>query len=323
MSSHPVRAALALALAATIACASASYHLVESPILAGRMPGWRSPRTILTSAAVLMLCTLLTAAPLGGSFTSPAAQAIIPRPATSPTRVMMVGDSVPYHLMPTLDRVGRSQGLTLIDGTTRGCTPLGINQRQSATDVVGPRCAQAADKQADRISQSRPGVVIWWSRYEIAPTLRQDGSLLDVDDPAFWPAQVAALRQSVDRLSAHDATVVIVLTERPSTGIRTRCTEKSCAPLVDRMTHRDKLRVHWNDLVRQEARRDSRIRTISVEDVLCPAGNPPTRGKDASLCSDRLPSGEPGRPDGTHVNLNGFDQQVASAVLGRALSAVR
>lgn len=129
----------ALALLGTILTAALSYRLMEKPILAGRVPGWRRDgRTLLTALACMALI-LLAAAPLGGSFLSPAATAALPPKARDPKTVMVVGDSVPYHLMPELDRAGRAKGLTIVDATMRGCSPLGVVIKSAPNDVLGPR----------------------------------------------------------------------------------------------------------------------------------------------------------------------------------------
>ena len=314
---HPLRAVLVVVV--TVALAATSHHLVEQPILAGRVPGWRGPGATLRTACAMTIAITCIAAPMGGSFTSPLATALLPQPERSRDTVMLVGDSVPYYLAPDLDRAGRARGVRVVDATRRGCPGLAIAIQTGPGDQLGARCAEAADAQARRVSEANPGVVLWWSRYEVVDR-REGTGLLDVDDPRFWRAQQESLRTSIDRLSSRGALVVIVLTERHSVGLRTRCQPGSCSPVLDRMLNHDEYRQHWNRLVTAEARRDARIRTISVDDVLCLGSRPGTTGGHVNLCGDRLPSGGFGRPDGTHVNLDGFGTHVAGVLLDRAIA---
>lgn len=319
----PVRALIAIV--GTIVTASLSYHLMEARILAGRVRGWRgSLRTFLT-ALTAMLVVLVASAPLGGSVVSPLAAALRPTPAQNPQTVMMVGDSVPYHLLPALDRAGQAQGLTIVNATMRGCSPLGVAIKSSPTDVLGGKCVGASRKQQQRIEETNPGLVIWWSRYESADRYR-DGVLLTPEDDGFWDAQREDLRVSLDRLTARGATVVVVLTERPGLGIRKACTETSCHPMHRRMIDHGEWRERWNAIVSQETQHNPKLRTITVEDQLCPGMNPATTGVDRWLCNDVRPRTPDGtapelRPDGTHVNLNGVADDVAVVVLSRAKQA--
>lgn len=135
-----------------------------------------------------------------------------------------------------------------------------------------------------------------------------------LDRPTRGPAGL------IGRLTVRGATVV-VLTERPGLGIRKDCSASECNPMVRRMIEHGEWRERWNELVQDEAKQNPPLRTITIEDRLCPAGNPKTTGEDQWLCDDALPSGVAARPDGTHLNLRGVAAQMAPDVLARAEQA--
>lgn len=120
------------------------------------------------------------------------------------------------------------------------------------------------------------------SRYEIADRYQGD-TLLTAGTPAFWDQQLADLGVATDRLTAHGATLVVVLTEPRARGWTPAAPPSDCHPFLRRMVTQDVLRLHWNELVRQRAAIDARIKVITVDDIACPRGPRP-------LCDDTLAS---------------------------------
>ncbi|GMA39407.1 hypothetical protein [Mobilicoccus caccae] len=70
-------------------------------------------------------------------------------------------------------------------------------------------------------------------------------------------------------------------TDRPGTGLSSRCTPDKCNPFLHRLWFEDQLRRDWNTLVAEVAGRDPRVRTIPIDDVFC--------RDDAVPCDDTLP----------------------------------
>ncbi len=298
----------------TVSLASLSYHFYEQPILTGRLRPWFTTRRTLGVAAATMALVAVAAAPLGESPLTPAARAVMPRPALDSKGILFVGDSVPQRLMPVLSSVGTARGLTITAGTRGGCSPLGVAQRISPEDTVGDKCPSVRSEQADAAWANAPGTVVWWSRYEIADRYQGD-TLLTAGTPAFWDQQLADLDVATDRLTAYGATLVVVLTEPPGKGMDTRCTPSDCHPFLRRMVTQDVLRLHWNELVRQRAAIDARIKVITVDDIACPRGPRP-------LCDDTLASPRTlARPDGSHFDVERAGDPIATAVITRALAA--
>jgi peptidoglycan/LPS O-acetylase OafA/YrhL len=297
-----------VALAATLACAVASYHLVEQPIRRGRLSPWLTARRVLGSAALVTAVivgwsTALRLAPLTGG-----------RPA-----VLVVGDSVPFRLMDSFDAAARAEGM-VVDGAARGgCPPMAIElQEYLMPDHEGRGdCRVMAGIQDERLRVVRPGIVFWWSRYEIHQRW-VDGRVVGPDEDAFWAAQERDLRATIDRLTATGATLVIAQTERPGLGMSTRCTAEGCHPLYDLMMNHDEYRRRWNDLVARVAESDDRVRTFRLDPLLCADPEPP-EPRSPSSCDD-LVDGALLRPDGSHVEPR-FGQDVAGRVWEALIAA--
>lgn len=316
---RPLRAAAVIGL--SVACAALSYHLVEVPIREGRISRWLGTRRTFVAGLATILVPVLAASAIGGTPLSPVFDPLR-SDATQNNVVMVVGDSVPQRLMPALAPAGKKVGLDLVAATAGGCSPLGVHQQISVDDESGPTCPKVRATQQQRLKESSAGVVLWWSRYEIADRYRGD-TLLTPSSDAFWTAQRDDFRQALSRLTVNGATVVVVLTEPPGVGMRSRCSAKTCHPFLQRMVVHDEYRLKWNAVVKAEAARNSLVKTITVDDVLCPKPAPGGSEYGASLCDDHLPSGGLIRPDGSHVDLPSAGDRVATAVISRLQVAIQ
>ncbi|MDO5535817.1 MAG: hypothetical protein Q4F65_14355, partial [Propionibacteriaceae bacterium] len=77
------------------------------------------------------------------------------------------------------------------------------------------------------------------------------------------------LAADIDRLTAGGATLVLVQTDRPGIGLTTRCTPEHCHEFLQRLWHRDDLRIRWNAILTEVAEADPRVETITIDDVYC------------------------------------------------------
>ncbi|MEL4356862.1 MULTISPECIES: acyltransferase family protein [unclassified Luteococcus] len=309
-----------LVVLATVGVAALSYHLVEQPILVGRWSPWFTARRTLASAGVAMLVISLFMAPLGGTILTPLARAVLPEPPVRHNRIMFVGDSVPQRLLPVLSRVGEARGLEVGSATAGGCSPLGVQQRIADDDREGERCPEVIERQGLGLTSFRPATVVWWSRYEIADRY-QGNDLLSPPSVTFWSAQLADFDRAVARLTEQGATLVVVQTEPPGRGLLTRCSPGNCHPFLQRMVTRDDYRQHWNELVRQRAQGNPRLRVISLDDVACPQPATPGPAYGSALCGDLVSPGRLARPDGSHWDTELVGEQVSTVVLDRAREA--
>jgi peptidoglycan/LPS O-acetylase OafA/YrhL len=336
----------ALVVLVTVLTASASYHFLEMPIRQGRLSAWFTPRRTLGVALTTIALVTVTAGLSGGG---PAARVVPPVQAAAGERpdaktIMLVGDSVPLRLTPELAPAASARGLEIISAAAGGCSPLAVKQWSGLNDGFGLNCPEVADKQSEQIRLFNPGVVLWWSRYEIADRYAADGQILHTGTPGFWAAQAADFERAVDRLTSRGATLTVLLTERPGIGFESRCSPTHCVPFLRKMVEHDEWRVHWNDYVLSRARADSRIRTIVVDDLFCRAQPSPSAsasasptaaatstpsasptpsvppGWGASLCDDTVSPGRLARPDGSHVDTALIGPKIANAILDRVLA---
>lgn len=278
----PVSAGIVVVL--PVVAAAVSYRLIETPIREGRISAWLVPKRLVPVVVVSLVATMTSASALEYA------------PDPDNRRVMLVGDSVLKRLAPAMTEAGASNDLTVIDAALGGClgTAVTITGAEGDLFTEGLDCSDVAATQSALLAEHQPDVVVWWSRYEVADRLGPAGRHLRAGSQAFWEAQRASLRESVDRLSATGAVVVFVSMDRPGTGLSTRCTDELCHPFLQRLVEQDELRTTWNAEVDALAAKDPRVRVVDIEDLYC--------RDDAVPCDDTMPDGEPARPDGSHFS---------------------
>ncbi|MEP7160841.1 MAG: acyltransferase family protein [Dermatophilaceae bacterium] len=325
---EPARAALVAAL--TLTTAAASYHWLELPLRSGKLRLVPSARILKVGFGAMAVACFLPFL-LGGTPLYAGVKA-----STGTQRVLLIGDSVPHQLTAAFAEAGEKRGVVIDDGAHGGCSAMGILTINGDGSVYnpptprlpgtsGPVCAPVAEEQSEAVASVRPTTVLWWSRYEYADRLSDQGTPLRANDPGFWDAQREALERTVDRVTAGGAELVIVEPEPPGDQVGQGCLpQHDCLPFLIRLRDEDDVRRQWIQVLRQEATRDPRVHLISVSDVFC--------RNAASPCDDRLPlntgsgfpapTGEPARADGSHFVLEASGE-VADIVLGRALQVQR
>ncbi|MDO5698276.1 MAG: acyltransferase family protein [Dermatophilus congolensis] len=321
----PVRALITVAL--TIAAAAASFQFLETPVRSRGLARSRPKRLLPASLGIVGAMTLI-ASVLGGTPWNVALPAFA-GPKNDGRAIVVVGDSVIQRLLPALDKEASARGLTVTSGARGGCPALGIRAVDDAGAPLaqGNCVAQVVNRQNEAIDAVHPGVVIWWSRYEVADRLGPAGTVLRAGTDAFWEAQLADLRTAVDRVTATGASLVIVEMDRPGIGIDTRCTPEDCPEFLHRLRNRDDLRQDWNKHLHAYAATDPRVQVITMDTLFC--------RDDASPCDDHLPSradtsvpfaeaagNDLARPDGSHFSEAGA-ATVSSALLDRVLALTK
>ena len=301
------------ALAATVATAAASYHLVEQPIRRGRLGAWLSPRRLVVAVAVVM------AVVLGWSSALRATHGIGPA-----TRVIIAtGDSVPMKMMTPLDRAATARGWAIDSAARGGCTPLAIEMQQylkppheGAGDCRGVRPIQDA-----LIDRYDPEIVFWWSRYEWHQRWL-DGRVVGPWEEAFWVALEADVAQTVDRLTRDGAILVIGRTERPGPGLFDKCAPGAtdCYPLDDVALNHDEYRRRWNDMVLELVATDPRVRSFDLDPLIC-NDEEPAEAVSPAACDDRQPDGGLLRPDGVHIRVDPYGRPTADRIIDAVLEA--
>lgn len=317
----PRRAAVVVAL--TVVAAAASYHLIETPIRTGRLSRVRPLRVVPIGVTALAGCLVATAT-LGGTPLSRAMPAVAAQEGDAST-VVVVGDSVIRRLLPAIAPAGEQRGVTVLGAARGGCPAIGVVALDGyGMPIAEGRCGRTVPAEQKRvIEEADPGLVIWWSRYELADRLGPDGERLHAGTGAFWKAQRTDLARAIDRLTANGAHLVLVETDRIGVGLGSRCTPGSCDPFLVRLRDKNDLREKWNEILRERAQSDPRVDVISMDDLYC--------RDEVNPCDDRLPIAAHGehsapngagvaRPDGSHFSKAAMPA-VADELLDRALAA--
>ncbi|WP_341746835.1 acyltransferase family protein [Dermatophilus congolensis] len=314
----PVRAAVVVV--ATVVMAQLSYTLVEVPLRTGRLREVAPVRLLPAAAGVVGVATMVPAV-LGGTVWNRVIPAVA-GPQVGETSLVLVGDSVIQRLLPALDVEARRRGVTVLSGARGGCPALLVKATDaSGAPLSGGNCAaQVGERQAKAVDEAKGGVVVWWSRYEIADRVGADGRFLAAGSADFWDAQIADFRKSVDALTVRGARLVVVEMDRPGVGLDSRCSPTDCPEFLSRMRNRDELRVEWNSRLREYAASDPRVSVIRMDDLYC--------RNDVTPCDDHAPArasakdvfpspeGSLTRPDGAHFSPAAAPG-VAAALLDR------
>jgi peptidoglycan/LPS O-acetylase OafA/YrhL len=287
-------AALTMArLATTLGAATLSFYLVEQPIRRGALRGWRGriavPTGFATAAVVIVVATVgaTAASPLEqvqagqklpsrpsptapGRQRSASAQGVA---AAQPSRLLLVGDSVPYTLLPGLQPLGGERGVAVDTALVAGCGVVG----GVATYYDGqvPPHAQGCEKLVDDYEQTtldrdRPDIVIWMSTWEINDRI-VNGDRIKFGDAAWDAMMLDKIDQATQRLTTGGAHVVI-------TTMAPRAPNELVPPSDGAETSRY---VRLNELYTQYAR--AHPESVSVVDfagIVCPGGPPCPRTVD-------------------------------------------
>jgi peptidoglycan/LPS O-acetylase OafA/YrhL len=282
--------------AAIIAAASLSYHAVEKPVrygTIGKHLRWRRVALLLPVVLLTMLAAnTAVVIPHAGSEIAAAAEPGVPVPAVTKT-VLLVGDSVPQTLSREFADAAAKRGYVGVRATSGGCPATAVNKiLSSGARVEGSNCARVATKQDAKIKVYRPALVIWWSRYEIAPRLGADGKVLPLGSSAYFRAQKASFDKRVRALTRLGARLVTVQIEPPGPDLAARNPAEKYFLVGRTLLHRSDVVKGWNALLARH--KGPKVYSISIDRLVC---------RDArSPCDDRLPNGETARPDGVHYS---------------------
>jgi peptidoglycan/LPS O-acetylase OafA/YrhL len=289
---------------ATIALASLSYHLVETPIRYGNLSAHLNPRRIAVTLPVmlgsLLIVNTLFVVPHGG-----ATQGNVTR------TIVLVGDSVPQRLAIDFAHAAGEQRYVVILATRGSCPATGaiVVDANGKPAGGGRACQRDVPRRQDAaVARYRPALVVWWSRYEIADRLSAAGTPLRPGSDAYWLAQQASFGMRAKALTRFGARLVTVQIERSGRGMLTRCTPSKCGQLLHRLLFRTDLQDTWNDFLARHHGRT--VFSISINTLVCHDA--------ASPCDDRLPDGSLARPDGTHYSA-AAGPRIAERVITAAL----
>jgi peptidoglycan/LPS O-acetylase OafA/YrhL len=283
----------AVRLAVTVGAATLSFYLVEQPIRRGALRGWRGrvavPTGFATAGVVLVLATVgaTAATPLGQveagqklTGTPPPSIAAQTGSASArdvavaePARVLLVGDSVPYTLLPGLQPLAAERGVAIDTALVAGCGVVG----GVATYYDGqvPPHARGCERLVDdyersTLERNRPDLVVWMSTWEVNDRI-VSGERIRFGDAAWDDMMLEKIDEAARRLTSGGAHLAI-MTMAPRAP-------NDLVPASD--TSETSRYVRLNELYTQYAR--AHPDTVSIVDfagALCPGGPPCPRTVD-------------------------------------------
>jgi peptidoglycan/LPS O-acetylase OafA/YrhL len=280
--------------AATVTVASLSYHAVEKPIRYGTIGVHLTAKRI----SVLLPAALGTLIAINVSVVVPQAGAEIAAVTKTGTHVaavtktvILVGDSVPQVLGSALAQAAAKHDYVVIRATSGGCPATAVEKVYSSGErFKNNTCPKVAAEQDTKVKKYRPALVIWWSRYEVGPRLGKDGKILRLGSRAYWRAQQASFEQRARALTKRGARLVAVQIERPGRALAAGNPSERQFLVGQTLLHRRDVVRTWNAFLARH--KGPKVFSISIDRLVChDARNP---------CDDRLPNGEPARPDGVH-----------------------
>jgi peptidoglycan/LPS O-acetylase OafA/YrhL len=290
--------------AATVALASLSYHLVEKPIRYGGPSVHLNPRRIAVGLPML-LCGLIA---LNTAVVVPHAGARLAAGTPVTKTIILVGDSVPQALAAEFADAAKKRGFVVIRATRGGCPATGVMKVYSSGETIGRNlCPLVPGEQDRKVKAYRPAIVIWWSRYEVAPRLGPGGKVLPLGSKAYWNAQQASFEERARALTKLGARLLAVQIERPGHALAARNPPESSFLVGRTLLYRRDVVDAWNAFLGRH--HGPRVFSLSVDRLVChDADNP---------CDDRLPNGDTARPDGVHYS-DQAGRRVVAHVLGSA-----
>ena len=311
-----------VAILATFAMATASYYVVERPIRYGSVPWLRlsKPRLVVALAAavavVLGATMRATAVRLDASQSPcpPGSPAVAKRrwcvrldpTVARPRTVATAGDSTSLMLDAGLEPIARRRLWRYVQAGQDGCSILGLPTLEGQNGDCATTIPQLID---DVRARNHPDVWIVADRFALAPLRLSDGTLADGGDPRRARVIRRAFEQTLRRLTAGGAQVVLVGTAPP--GPPPDCGTKTSGPRCGGPSYRvtDPATVEL-DQIEQRVASEMRHRVIyvSVTDVLCAA--------DGRCPADV--GGVPARLDGVHYTGR-FSRKVVPILIRRAI----
>ena len=282
----------------TVGAATASYLVVERPVLGSRRL-LRSPARVIMAAAtasavVVVLVIQATALPgtiaqqltLHSDTACPGERndryLICALPAgtsagSSPVRLALVGDSTGRALGPGLNDWAVKTGSPWVDAAWKLCTasgqmilPLGASEPDSAAQVC---YGQAPGLIQEALQKYRPQVVLDAEYWGSGRTLLVDGKRLAAGTPEHDAALRAGYLKLVDQVAAYGGRVVFLELPPPGeqlgTAIATQRPAGTSRGPVPGAQYVD----GFNSVLRSvAAARPASASTVSVTDVVCPGG---------------------------------------------------
>ncbi len=263
-------------IAVTLGITALSFYLVEQPLRHGTLRGVRLGGAFALGAAVTVVALVLatsgaTAPPAylvstgqelrSSSSPAPDANGAV-TPSGAPKRLLLVGDSVAYTLIPGMQAAATSRGYAFAASTVPGCGLL-----RGLPSVGGEALPWAASCDRDipgildeALAREKPDVVVWLSSWESSDRI-VDGKNYRFGTPEADRVVTGLIDETVRRLTATGAKLVILI-PAPGAG------EEPVAGANARLVALAKL------LKKYTADHPSQVDSVDFASAVCPGGVP-------------------------------------------------
>ena len=240
------------------------------------------------------LGTLIAIFAVGGSAAGAKVAATTTAQPTAVTHtVLVVGDSVAKMIAPYFATEAEKHGYDLVRAAWPGCPATGVAKVLSSGKPFKRTCSpQVANGQDAKVEQYRPALVIWWSRYELAPRVDSSGKVLPVGSRAWFRVQEDSFDARVRALTRLGARLVAIQIEPPGPDLAVRNPGEHYFLVGHTLLHRQGVVNGWDAFLASHHGPD--VFSISVRHLVCHNARVP--------CDDRLPDGKSARPDGVHYS---------------------
>ena len=213
-------------------------------------------------------------------------------PAVTKT-VMVVGDSVSKSFTDDFAQLAADHGYGLVSAARAGCPATGVAKVSSSGVRRRHSCAPGIVIEQDAmLAKYRPALVVWWSRYELAPRLGPHGKVLPLGSKAYFRAQQASFAKRAAALTKLGARLVAVQIEPPGPALAARNPPEKSFLVGQTLLHRKDVVRAWNAFLASHNGPD--VFSISIKHLICRDTRSP--------CDDRLSNGQSARPDGVHFS---------------------
>jgi len=301
-------------LAVTVGAATLSFYLVEQPIRRGALRGWRGRVAVPTGLATVGVIVMV--ATVGATVASPLQQVQIgqrlpykPAPpvaavdrAGAPTpRVLLVGDSVPYTMLPGLQPLAASRGITLDAVLVAGCSVVGgvaVYSNGQIPPGANDCEKRVNDDETTALKRDHPDLVVWVSVWETNDRI-VNGKRIKFGSRTWDTMMLHQIDTAARRLTAGGAHLVIATMAPRAPG---ELVPPSDISEVSRFVRLDEL------YVRYARTNPDRVSIVDFASAICPGGAPCPRTVDGI---------DPRPLDGVH-----FTPQTAGWAAGRLLDGV-
>lgn len=240
------------------------------------------------------LGTLIAIFAVGGSAAGAKVAATTTAQPTAVTHtVLVVGDSVAKMIAPYFATEAEKHGYDLVRAAWPGCPATGVAKVLSSGKPFKRTCSpQVANGQDAKVEQYRPALVIWWSRYELAPRIGPNGDVLPLGSKEWFREQEAAFEKRAAALTSLGARLVTVQIEPPGPDLAVRNPGEHYFLVGQTLLHRPDVVNGWNAFLAGHT--GPNVFSVSVKDLVC--------HNDKVPCDDKLPDGKSARPDGIHYS---------------------